>query len=68
MWDAVEALMEGSEEVRENMYYLLIAKYEAFKAIPGENISQIYERFMLVLNELTLHEKTYPQKEINRKL
>ena len=46
---------------------MLIARYEAFKALPGENISQIYERFMLLLNELTLHGKTYPQKETNRK-
>ena len=67
MWDTVEALMEGSEEVRENRYDMLIARYEAFQAIPGGNISQIYERFMLLLNELTLHGKTYPQKEINRK-
>lgn len=50
MWDAVEALMEGSEEVRENRYDMLIARYEAFKALPGENISQIYDRFMLLLN------------------
>ncbi|XP_063942844.1 uncharacterized protein LOC135150464 [Daucus carota subsp. sativus] len=68
MWDAIEALMEGSEEVRENIYDMLIARYEAFKAIPGGNFSQIYERFMLLLNELTLHGKTYTQKEINRKL
>ena len=67
MWDTIEALMEESEEVRENRYDMLIARYEAFQAIPGENISQIYERFMLLLNELTLHGKTYPQKEINRK-
>ena len=46
---------------------MLITKYEALKAIPGENISQIYKRFMLLLNELTLHGKTYPQKEINKK-
>ena len=43
MWDAVEALMEGSEEAKENMYDLLISRYEAFKSIPGEPISQIYE-------------------------
>ena len=67
MWDVVKALMEGSKEVRENIYDLLIARYEAFKAIPRENISQIYERFMLLLNELTLHGKAYPQKEIDRK-
>ena len=34
IWDVVEALMEGSEKVKEN-------KYE-FKAIHGETISQIY--------------------------
>ena len=55
--------MEGNKEVREDRYDWLIAKYETFKAIPGEILSQIYERFMMLLNGLTLHGKTYPLKE-----
>ena len=54
--------------VKENRYDILISTYEASKSILGEIISQIYKRFMLLLNELTLHDKTYPQEEINRNL
>ena len=52
IWDVVEALMDISEKVRENGYDILIARSESF---------------ILLLNELTLDEKTYPRKEINRK-
>ena len=54
MCDALKALMEGSEEVRENRYNLLMAKYEAFKAIPGENNSQIYERFNVLYSKIII--------------
>ena len=59
--------MDGSKEVRENWYNLLISRYEAFKSIPSETISLIYERFMMLFNELTLHGKTYLRKKINKK-
>lgn len=67
MWDTIELIMEGTEEVRENRVDILRSRYEAFKSIPGETITQVFERFNKLLNELTIQGKTYPQRKINRK-
>lgn len=54
--------MEGTEEVKGNQYDLLISRYGLLNLPPGKFISQIYKRFILLLNELTLHGRIYPQK------
>ena len=67
MWDTIETIMEGTEEVRENRNDILTSRYEAFKSLPGETITQVYERFNRLLNELMINGKIYPQREVNRK-
>ena len=42
MWDTIELLMEGTTEVKENRLDILTSQYEAFKSLPGENISQVF--------------------------
>ena len=58
--------MEGTEEVHENRVDILTSQYEAFKSLAGESITQVFERFNKLLNELMVNNKTYPQWEINR--
>ncbi|XP_074327780.1 uncharacterized protein LOC141665693 [Apium graveolens] len=67
MWETIELLMEGTEDVRQNRLDILISQYEAFKSLPGESITQVFERLDKLLNELSIHGKTYPQREVNRK-
>jgi hypothetical protein len=67
MWDTIELLMEGTAEVRENRLDILTSQYEAFKSLPGESITQVFERFSKLLNELGMKGKTYPLRESNRK-
>lgn len=67
MWDTVETLMEGTEEVRENRLDILTSQYVAFKSFPGENVTRVLERFTRLLNELRMQGKTYPLRETNRK-
>ena len=67
MWDTIELIMEGTEEVRENRVDILTSRYEAFKSNPGESITQVFERYNKLLNELVIQGKKYPQREINRK-
>ena len=59
--------MEGTEDVKENRLDILTTQYEAFKSLPGESITSVFERLNKLLNELSLHGKRYAQKEINRK-
>ena len=67
MWDTIELLMEGTAEVKENRLDILTSQYEAFKSLPGENISQVFERYNKLLNDLNLHGKHYSSREVNRK-
>ncbi|XP_074328193.1 uncharacterized protein LOC141666092 [Apium graveolens] len=67
MWETIELLMEGTEDVRQNQLDILTSQYEAFKSLPGESITQVFERPNKLLNKLSIHGKTYPQREVNRK-
>ncbi|XP_074327855.1 uncharacterized protein LOC141665773 [Apium graveolens] len=68
MWDTIELLMEGTEDVRENRLDMLTTQYEAFRSLPGEGVTSVYERLNRLLNEMSLHGKKYAQHEINRKV
>ena len=65
MRDTIELIMEGTEEVKENRLYILISQYEGFKFLSGESITQVFERYNKLLNELNIQGKTYPLKETN---
>ena len=67
MWDTIELLMEGTAKVKENRLNILTSQYESFKSLPGENISQVFERYDKLLNDLNLHGKIYSSREVNRK-
>ena len=67
MWDTIELLMEGTVEVKENRLDIFTSQYEAFKSLPGECITQVFERYNKLLNDLNLHGKVYTSREVNRK-
>ncbi|XP_074342515.1 uncharacterized protein LOC141680098 [Apium graveolens] len=67
IWETIQLLMEGTEDVRQNRLYILTSQYEAFKSLPGESITQVFERLNKLLNKLSIHGKTYPKREVNRK-
>ncbi|XP_074377819.1 uncharacterized protein LOC141719344 [Apium graveolens] len=67
MWETIELLMEGTEDVRKNRLDILTSQYEAFKCFLGESITRVFERLNKLLNELSIHGKTYPQREVNKK-
>ena len=67
MWDTIELLMEGLTEVKENKLDILTSQYEAFKSLPGESITHVFERYNKLLNDLNLHGKVYTSREVNRK-
>ena len=59
--------MEGTKEVKENRLDILTSQYEGFKSLSGESITQVFERYNKLLNELSIQGKTYPLRETNRK-
>ena len=66
-WETIEIINEGTEEVRENRMEILTSEYEHFRSNPGEGISEVFERYNKLINNLNLHGKFYTIKEINRK-
>ncbi|KAK1360632.1 hypothetical protein POM88_045106 [Heracleum sosnowskyi] len=67
IWDTIEIINEGTEEVREKKMEILTSSYEHFKSNPGEGISDVFERYNKLINDLNLHGKHYTIKEINKK-
>ena len=67
IWETIETINEGTEEVRENRLEILTSEYEHFKSTSGEGISEVFERYNKLINKLNLQGKFYTQKKINRK-
>lgn len=45
VWDTIQTLCEGTEQVRKNKIQLLVKKYESFHFKQGGPINDIYSRF-----------------------
>ena len=67
IWDKIEIINEGIEEVTENKLEILTSEYEQFKSTSDEGISEIFERYNKLINNINMNGKFYTQKEINRK-
>ncbi|KAL8131841.1 hypothetical protein AgCh_007668 [Apium graveolens] len=67
IWEKIEILCEGTEEVRSNQRRILISQYEGFMAKPNEGITDVFERFIKLINDLQLHDKFYDVEEVNLK-
>ena len=50
VWDTIQILCEGTEQVRENKMQLLIQQYEYFHFKQSETLSDAYNRFQKLLN------------------
>ncbi|KAL8134684.1 hypothetical protein AgCh_009639 [Apium graveolens] len=53
--------------VRSNQRRTIISQYEGFMAKPKESITDVFERFNKLINDLQLHEKYYEAEEVNLK-
>ncbi|KAL8133711.1 hypothetical protein AgCh_008957 [Apium graveolens] len=65
IWEKIEILCEGTEEVRSNQRRILISRYEGFMAKPKEGITEVFKRFNKLINDLQLYDKYYEAKEVN---
>ncbi|KAK1369485.1 hypothetical protein POM88_035577 [Heracleum sosnowskyi] len=48
MWNKIELLCEGSEEVKDNQRQILISQYEAFMEKSGEDLTTMFERITAI--------------------
>ena len=68
IWDKLENLYEGTDQVKETKISMLVHKYEMFKMLKYENIDDVITRFMHIINQLNALEKRYSNAKIVRKI
>lgn len=64
MWSIIELIMEGTNEVQENQLDILMSHNQVIKSLPCESITQIFERYNKLINELRIHGKNYAPRQI----
>jgi gag-polypeptide of LTR copia-type/Zinc knuckle len=64
MWDTIQTMCEGGEDVKENRIQLLTHDYESFDCRSGESLSDLYGRFKRLINDLILVGRIYTNQDI----
>ena len=67
IWDALEVQCQGTKAIKKNRRALLIQEYEQFEAKADESLTEVYDRFLSLLNELSLVGKVYDNEDSNTK-
>ncbi|GKV43038.1 hypothetical protein SLEP1_g50379 [Rubroshorea leprosula] len=68
MWDMLEAIHEGTSQVKESKINTLIHIYELFKMKLEESIQDMYTRLNDIVTNLKALGKVYPNQEVVRKV
>ena len=67
IWDTLEIQCQGTKEIKKNKRAILIQEYEYFEAKSDESLTDVYDRFLTLLNELALLGQMYPNEFSNTK-
>ncbi|GMI98499.1 hypothetical protein HRI_003519200 [Hibiscus trionum] len=68
VWDTLETTYEGTSDVKETKIGLLNLNYENFKMDPDESVSQMFDRFSVIVNGLKGFGEIIPEDKLVRKL
>ena len=68
IWDRLQTLHEGTNQVKETKISMLVHQYEMVKMLEHENIDEMTTRFMNIINQLKALGKRYNNVEIVRKI
>ena len=67
IWDALEVQCQGTKAIEKKKRALLIQEYKQFEAKTDESLTEVYDRFLSLLNELSLVGKVYDFEDSNTK-
>ncbi|XP_063942761.1 uncharacterized protein LOC135150404 [Daucus carota subsp. sativus] len=67
VWDTIQTLCEGTDQVKENKMQLFVQQYESFHFKSGESLNDLFNRFQKLLDGLKLYGRVYMVKESNLK-
>ncbi|GAV73128.1 UBN2 domain-containing protein, partial [Cephalotus follicularis] len=68
MWDLLEVTYEGTNQVKESKISMLVHEYELFIMHDNESISDMFTRFITIINSLKNLGKSYCNQELVRKI
>src|SRR5436190_19663277 len=68
IWHILEVTHEGTNKVKQSKISVFVHRFELFKMIEGETISEMITRFTDITNSLIGLGKTYTQVEMVRKI
>ncbi|MQL72243.1 hypothetical protein Taro_004596 [Colocasia esculenta] len=68
MWDKLQLIYEGTSEVRETNASILVSEYEMFRMKSDEIISEMFARFMLIVNGLRGLGKDFSNSDLVKKI
>lgn len=67
IWDTLEVKYQGSIAMKKNRKTILTQEYEHFDSKDDELLTEIYERFQKLLNDMSLVDKEYDAEDSNKK-
>ncbi|KAK1384661.1 hypothetical protein POM88_022396 [Heracleum sosnowskyi] len=67
IWDALEVRCQGTSAIKKNRKTILTQEYEHFDSRSDESLTDTYDRFCKLLNDLSLVDKEYELEESNLK-
>ena len=67
IWDALEIRCQGTKAIKKNRRTILTQEYEHFDSRTDETMTDTYDRFVKLLNDLSLVDKEYDMKDTNLK-
>ncbi|KAL8134372.1 hypothetical protein AgCh_009411 [Apium graveolens] len=67
IWDALETRCQGTETIKKNRKTILTQEYEHFDSKINESLNDLYDRFVKLLNDLSLVDKEYDLEDSNLK-
>ena len=65
IWDALETQCQGTMAIKKKRRAVLIQEYKHFEAKPDESLTDIYDRFLTLLNNLSLVGNVYDREDSN---
>ena len=68
IWNRLEVIHEGTNQVKESKINMLVHKYELFKIEHDESITAMFTRFTDIINGLKSLGKSYTNSELVRKI
>ncbi|KAL8121277.1 hypothetical protein AgCh_018136 [Apium graveolens] len=67
IWDGLETRCQGTDTIKKNRKTILTQEYEHFDSKTNESLNDLYDRFVKLLNDLSLVDKEYDLEDSNLK-